>query len=94
MESTSPGRTFAESARESDLVKGLAFSYVAGVVLGGSGRLIGGDFRYAVPAVLPGIDLIGGSISPGHIPAYFAYGLGVATAYADRVLPEILNFLQ
>ena len=65
-------------------------SYLLGAGLGATGRVTGAEWIPAVPFVM---DLIGG-LSSKHVPGYFAYGAGIATAYADKIYEYAKPFLE
>ena len=66
----------------------MKLSYAAGLGLGAFGRVTGQEFA---PAILPAIDFLVGGVTPTteRIANYMTYGAGIATAYADKVLPAI-----
>jgi len=61
-------------------------SYLLGLTAGAVGKQIGGDVKYVLPLILPGLDLMGGRMTPYIIP----YAFGVATNY----IKEIYCFLN
>lgn len=67
---------------EGGKIAGLAIaSYLLGLTTGAIGKQIGGDWKYAVPSVLPGMDLMAGKITP----YIFPYAIGVATNYSEQI---------
>ena len=78
----------------SDKRKILAGSYIAGVIAGGTGRLIGGDSQYAIPAVLPAMSALNGKFNKHQILPTIAYGLGVATTQVDNIVKLVGNYIS
>ena len=64
-----------------------AVSYVMGLTAGAVGKQIGGDGKYAIPALLPAMDLMWGRPSPYLIP----YAVGVATNYSARICEALFS---
>ena len=66
-------------------IKLLGGSYVLGLGLAGIGRAAAGDYSLVVPGILPAIGVMNGSNTSFGLLTYLSYGVGVATAYIDKI---------
>lgn len=66
-------------------------SYVSGLSLGLGGRMM--EQEWILPVIVPGIDFFGGGVGSKNrrraLCYYFAYGIGVANAHADRIFQAV-----
>ena len=73
-----------------ETANGMKVGYLLGVGLGATGRATGHN---EIPAVLPVLSLIA-NLPAEELPGYFAYGAGIATAWADKIYEYSKPFLD
>ncbi len=70
-------------------------SYGLGLITGITGRVMGGENQYIIPAIPAALDLMGtGDFNKYRALAYLSYGAGIATVHADNIFNSISNYLS
>ncbi len=93
LEKKSLDRTIFSSKIKSPL-KILAINYIAGAAAASLGKWAGGNLEVVCPAVFPGLALMKKKSTKSLILPAIAYGLGIATAYSDKIAETAINYFS